>query len=102
MLLLVGGLIALFGISAAFSSDTAYDDRVLAATFGGGMGLFAIALTLVAFGGRDRRAWWVLWILPVFFALHVVLLGTWVPDAPLCVLTLAALWVSRSLGGERP
>ncbi len=64
MLLLVGGLIALFGISAAFSSDTAYDDRVLAATFGGGMGLFAIALTLVAFGGRDRRAWWVLWILP--------------------------------------
>ena len=96
VLLLASGLVLLFGTSAGFVEEgTAHDDRVLEATFGAGMGLFGIALTLVAFGG-DRRAWFALWYLPVFFAIHVATLGTWVPDAPLCALSVWALLTCRA------
>jgi hypothetical protein len=96
ILLLASGLTLVFGTSTAFAGDsTPHDARVLEATFGAGMGLFGIALTLVAFSG-DRRAWFALWYLPVFFAIHVATLGTWAPDAPLCMLTAVALLASRA------
>lgn len=94
VLLLASGLVLLFGTSAAFVGEPT-DDSVLASTFGAGMGLFGIVLTLVAFRG-DRRAWFVLWYLPVFFAIHVATFGTWVPDAPLCALTAWALVACRA------
>lgn len=94
VLLLASALVLLFGTSAAFVGE-ATDESVLASTFGAGMGLFGIALTLAAFAG-DRRAWFALWYLPVFFAIHVATLGTWVPDAPLCALTASALLACRT------
>ena len=94
VLLLASGLVLLFGTSAAFVGE-ATDDSVLASTFGVGMGLFGIVLTLVAFAG-ERRAWFALWYLPVFFSIHVATFGTWVPDAPLCALTAWALLASRA------
>lgn len=98
MVCLDGALTLVFGVGGLFDTGTAMADRVLEATCGAGMGIFAIALAVVAFDGRrpgDMRAWWALWYVPVFFALHVALLGVWVPDAVLLLLTAAALVAGR-------
>ena len=99
LLLFACGLALLFGASAAFADGTSHDDAVLVATFGPGMGIFGIALTLIAFDTGDRRAWLALWWLPVFFAIHVAAIGTWIPDGPLAILCAAGLVLGRP--GER-
>ena len=92
----------LSGVFAAGSlgdSATPHDDRVLIATFGVGMGLFGFVLTQMTV--REVRAWWVLWYLPVFLLLHVLLLGTLLPDGILFVLAAAGLVASRpAVGAE--
>ena len=100
VLIVLGVLTAVFAVGALTTSDTPHDDRILIATFGAGMGLFTVALTLAAVRG-DQRAWWFLWYLPVFLALHVALLGTWVPDGVLFVLAAAALPAVRPPAGAR-
>lgn len=89
----VGVVTLLVGAGSAFEPGNS-DDQVLIATFGAGMGLFAIALALIAFGDRNRLAWAVLWYYPVFFAVHIAVFGTWVPDLPLLVIAAAALLAS--------
>jgi hypothetical protein len=93
-LVAVGVVTLLVGAGSAFEPGNS-DDQVLIATFGAGMGFFAIALALIAFGDRNRLAWAVLWYYPVFFAVHVAAFGTWVPDLPLLVVAAAALLASR-------
>lgn len=103
VLLLASGLVLVFGTSAGFVDEaTPHEDAVLETTFGAGMGLFGIALTLVACGSGDRRAWYALWYLPVFFAIHVATLGVWVPDAPLALLTAWALLECRKADRATP
>jgi hypothetical protein len=90
----IGVITLLVGAGSAFEPGDS-DAQVLIATFGAGMGFFAIALALIAFGDRNRLAWAVLWYYPVFFAVHVAAFGTWVPDLPLLVVAAAALLASR-------
>jgi len=89
----VGVVTLLVGAGSAFEPGNS-DDQVLIATFGAGMGLFAIALALIAFGDRNRLAWAALWYYPVFFAVHIAAFGTWVPDLPLLIIAAAALLAS--------
>lgn len=93
-LVAVGVVTLLVGAGSAFEPGNS-DDQVLIATFGVGMGCFAIALALIAFRDRNRLAWAVLWYYPVFFAVHISAFGTWVPDLPLLVVASAALLASR-------
>lgn len=84
---LTGGTEALRGEIEAFEHDA----NVLIATFAPGMALFGWAITLTALRRGERCAWSVMWYYPVFFVLHVVSLGTVVPDLPLAVLSALAL-----------
>ena len=93
-LVAVGIVTLLVGAGSAFEPGNS-DDQVLIATFGAGMGFFAIALALIAFGDRNRLAWAALWYYPVFFAVHIAAFGTWIPDLPLLVVAAAALLASR-------
>lgn len=92
-LLLVATLVLVFGGSMA-ATGRDLDEQVTGGSFGAGMGLFALALSLEAARG-SRSAWLALWYLPLFLASHVIWLGVWVPDLPLLVLTAAALIALR-------
>jgi hypothetical protein len=87
VLVAVGCLTLVFGISPAFVGDGT-DESILAATSGAGMGLFTIVTAVLATARRPSRlAWAGLWYLPVFFALHLAAFRAWVPDLPLLLLT---------------
>lgn len=84
-----------------------HDANVLIATFAPGMAVFGWAITLTALRRGERWAWLVMWYYPVFFVLHVLALGTVVPDLPLAVLSALALlalapraWSTRPVTGE--
>lgn len=68
-----------------------HDANALISTFGAGLGLFVIICANVGLSRGDRSAWLALWVLPAFFASHVVLLGTWVPDGVFLVVSAACL-----------
>jgi hypothetical protein len=67
------------------------DDDWVVATFGTGMGLLTIAVAATAYRRGERWAGWVLAYYPPFFAVHIAVFGTWIPDAGLLVLSVAAL-----------
>lgn len=94
LLRLVCLLCIVFSAGGLGDTATPFEDRVLVATFGAGMGLFGLVLTRFLDRG-DVLAWGALWYLPVFLGLHVALLGVWVPDLPLAVLSVASLLVLR-------
>jgi hypothetical protein len=52
---------------------------------------------LATAGLRSGQMWpWLaLWVMPVFFAAHVALLGIWIPDGVLLVLSVVALVATR-------
>ena len=91
-LLVVSAAALVFGTSTAAATDWPDEARVLASTFGAGMGVFSIALSLRAARG-DRTAWLALWYLPVFFVIHVAAFQAWVPDLPFLALSAGALVV---------
>lgn len=100
LLYVVSVITLMVGFSVAFEGATE-EERLLGSTFGVGMGLFGLVLTAVAFRTRDRLAWVALWYFPVFFAIHIAVVETWVPDAPLLVIAAGALLHSRRAFGAR-
>lgn len=56
-----------------------------------GMIMFGLAVILVPFRRGERWAWYVLWYYPLFFILHIVAFGTFIPDAILAVICTACL-----------
>lgn len=90
----LAGVISL-SVNAPMDDPFEADARVLISTFGVGMALLAAAVALGPFRRGERWAWAVLWVWPAFFVAHVATLGTVVPDAPLAVLTAAALLAGR-------
>jgi hypothetical protein len=71
------------------------DDDWLVATFGSGMGLVTIVVAATAYRRGERWAAWAFAYYVVFFSVHIVVFGTWIPDAVLLLLTAAALVVGR-------
>ena len=59
-----------------------------------GMVIFSLGIALVPFRSGARWAWLALWYWPVFFLLHVVAFGTWLPDIPLAALAAGSLLLS--------
>jgi hypothetical protein len=94
LLRVVCALCIVFSAGGLGDTATPFADRVLVATFGVGMGLFGLALTWLLDSG-STLAWQALWYLPAFLALHVALLGVWVPDLPLALLAVGALVALR-------
>jgi hypothetical protein len=56
-----------------------------------GMVLFSLFITHGGFRFGQRWAWYALWYWPLFFILHIVAFGTWIPDLPLAILSVIAL-----------
>lgn len=81
----------------ADTSDSAYPDDANALIASGGvvLGLLFIVLAVAGINSGERWAWLALWTMPIFFVTHAVLLGTWIPDGVLAVLSGAALVVTR-------
>jgi hypothetical protein len=94
LIALLSGLISL-SVNAPMTDPFEHDARVLISTFGVGMAVLAAAVTLVPFRRGERWAWSVLWVWPAFFVVHVVTLGTVLPDGIFALLTVGALLVSR-------
>ena len=99
VLLLVGFLVLVFGASMGATAGD-FEEAVNDGTYGAGMGLFSIGLTVAAARGSGP-AWLAHWYLPAFLAAHVIWLGVWVPDLPLAVLSAAALVALRPAGSQR-
>jgi hypothetical protein len=89
-------LFVLFALCAVISVSTYVaedpfpsDAQALISTFGVGFAVLGIVTTACA--ARSRAARSALWILPAFFVAHVALLGTWLPDAVLAVVSAVAI-----------
>ena len=98
VLALLGVVCVLVAVSVWFVPEAERFERdalVLVSTFGAGMGVMAVVLAVLGLTPGERGAWLALWVLPVFFAAHLALLGTWLPDAPFLVLSVAALAATR-------
>ena len=71
-------------------------------TFMFGMGLFGIVLAAVPLRRRERWAWLVLWYVPVLFAVHGFVLGSFPFDiAPLVLTASGLLLMARPVLGQR-
>lgn len=88
-----------FGAMAARDASPAGLELQLRGTFALGMGVFGIFIAAVPFRRFEKWAWFAALAWPVFFALHILAFGTWIPDAVLLALCIAALGASarRSL-----
>jgi hypothetical protein len=92
----LGLLCAVIALSVFFVPDTFEDDALaLISTYGVGMGLLVVALATAGLNAGSRWAWAALWVLPAFFVAHVGLLGTWLPDGVLVVVSATALLLTR-------
>ncbi len=99
------GLMVLFGLLMivilssvyADTSETRFPDdaNALIATAGVSLGVLVIELAVAGINSGERWAWLALWVLPVFFLSHCILLGTWIPDGAFSALSVAALVVTR-------
>ena len=99
------GLMVVFGLMMIVFLSSVYADRsaerfpddanALIATAGVTLGILVIALATVGISSGERWAWMALWVLPAFFLSHCLLLGTWIPDGVLAVLSVVALVVTR-------
>ncbi|MFS0863133.1 hypothetical protein [Fredinandcohnia sp. 179-A 10B2 NHS] len=56
-----------------------------------GMTLFGLAIILNAYRKGLRWSWYVCWVYPLFFLLHIIGFGTFMPDIIFLLLSLAAL-----------
>ena len=81
----------MIAISKVFEEPILILEDTLISTFGVGMAIFGLAITLVPFRRTEAWAWWVLWYWPVLLLIHVFVLDTWLPDLPLVVLAVTAL-----------
>jgi hypothetical protein len=56
-----------------------------------GMSLFGFAILTNAFRKGLRWSWYVCWVYPLYFILHIIGFGTFMPDSIFLLLSLAAL-----------
>ncbi len=93
------GLLPIMFYSSVYAStgEDVFPDEAnaLIATAGVALGVLVIVLATAGISSGERWAWLALWVLPVFFLAHAILLGTWVPDGVLAALGAAALIVTR-------
>lgn len=98
-LMVIFGLLMVVFLSSVYAdtSDESFPDdaNALIATAGVALGVLVIVLATAGINSGERWAWLALWVLPVFFLSHSVLLGTWVPDGVFAVLAVGALIVTR-------
>ena len=98
VLVVLGALTILFQVSVYFVAEEdrfSSDANGMIAPAGAALGVLVIALALSGLGSGERWAWLSLWVLPVYLLSHVVLLGTWMPDAGLAVLAVLGLVLTR-------
>ena len=97
--MVVFGLLTIVFYSSVYAATgaDAFDDdaNALIATGGAALGVLVIALATAGISSGERWAWLALWVLPVFFLGHAVLLGTWIPDGVFAVISVLALIVTR-------
>jgi hypothetical protein len=98
VLVLLGVLCAVIAVSVYAPMEEPFepDAQALVATFGVGFGALVVVLATAGLGSRQAWAWGALWVLPVFLASHVLLLGTVLPDGVLMVVAVAALAATRT------
>lgn len=96
-MLVICGLVA---ISSAFADDPFPAAAVtLIASFGSLAAVIGIA---AVWGGmRSRTVRVALWALPLFFAWHVAVLGTWIPDAAFAVVSGVGILLLDGRRGRR-
>lgn len=94
--LMIGGISVWFDITPAER-----DSVVMISTFAIAFAVMAFIITVTGFRRGERWAWLALWVYPVFFVSHVVLLGVIIPDLIIVVLQVAALLMARPLPTER-
>ena len=97
VLVLFGLVNIVFSASVYAPSDDPFpnDANALIATWGVAMGVLVIVLATAGLASQQQWPWMALWVGPAFLAAHVLLLGTWIPDAVLAVIVSGALLVSR-------
>ena len=98
VVLVVSGLLSIvFSASTLVVTDDPFpaDANALIASWGVGMGVMVIVLATAGLRSRQKWAWLALWVVPAFFASHVAMLGTWIPDGVLAVLSVGALAATR-------
>ena len=97
--MVIFGLLTIVFYSSVYAAtgDDAFpeDANALIATGGAALGVLVIALATAGISSGERWAWLALWVLPLFFVAHAALLGTWIPDGLLAVMSVAALVVTR-------
>jgi hypothetical protein len=59
-----------------------------------GMSLFGFSIIINAFRKGLKWAWFVCWVYPLYFVLHIIGFGTFMPDIIFLVLSVAALLFS--------
>lgn len=83
-------IIAMLSIGELFG-DKRTDEHWLAATFGPGMGVFGLAIAATAYRRGERWAWATFLVWPLFFAVHIAVFHTWIPDGVFLALAIVAL-----------
>lgn len=58
-----------------------------------GMTILGIAVIINAYRKGLRWAWYACWVYPLFFLLHIIGFGTFMPDIIFLLLSLVALWL---------
>ena len=92
VLALLGVLSGVIAASVYFVPDPySPDASALIATFGIAYGAFVVVLATAGLSRHPGLAWPALWVVPAFFVSHVVLLGTWLPDALFFLVACGAL-----------
>jgi hypothetical protein len=62
-----------------------------------GMSLFGFAILTNAYRKGLRWSWYVCWVYPLYFLLHIIGFGTFMPDIIFLLLSLAALFLPYKL-----
>lgn len=89
LLAVVSGLIS---VSVFFANDPfPRDANVLISTFGVGMAVLAAGIALGPYRRGERWTIPLLLVWPAFFLVHILALGTWLPDGVFLVLSVIAL-----------
>ena len=100
LLAVVSGLIS---ISVFFVDDPfPRDANVLISTFGVGMAVLAAGIALGPFRRGERWATVLLLVWPVFFLVHILAFGTWLPDGVFLVLSAIALGLGSRARAAAP
>ena len=93
------GLLIIVFLGSVYADTTGVrfpdDANALIASAGVALGCLVIALATAGVSSGERWAWLSLWVLPVFFLSHCLVLGTWIPDGVFMVLSVVALVVTR-------